>query len=310
MENGQYFQEKFLYEKNSEDNMSRKILSGPSSCISGLVLKAKLNLGIGSLILMKAQLDEVRDKLKLYVSPNWELINKYRNGSEDYKNFIREFFKILFPPPYIITEDQDYHERDYWLFTHFDNIPFIIPKWKIFTKIFCNPKMHIDIDEKFIVITTKVRLFKQSNYNKIKPIIQDVIKELSNKYKIVVMGEKVVEMNAEYLQLQKKDQIFSIYNDIIECVPKNRIIDTTYDGLGITSPILSRLKEDCTIMKNAVRTICIGTGGNFILALSCGSPFILRQPNIKEPFTEITFKNDNDYVMSNIERFIQVGKRL
>jgi hypothetical protein len=119
----------------------------------------------------------------------------------------------------------------------------------------------------YIVITTKARDVSRKNFLPRSIKLWKVLSKLSEKYKIVILGEKLVEMRKEYLVL--KNDVFGIYEQIIANIPPDRILDLTVPALGETVADLKEIQQDCLIMRDAQLTISLGIGGN--VCLSCAS---------------------------------------
>lgn len=136
----------------------------------------------------------------------------------------------------------------------------VIPKCDLFLGI-CHP---LQIKEPYIVITTKVRDFSHSKYLKTKDIFINILKSLSTKYKIVVIGEKLIEDTIENRELS----IFSIYKDIVQNI--ENVIDLTEETISSKEnpPKLDKIRKDCDLMNKANCVITLGDGGNVVLALS------------------------------------------
>jgi hypothetical protein len=92
------------------------------------------------------------------------------------------------------------------------------------------------------------------------------LRKLSQRYQIVVMGEREIEYNEEY-RYHGEAHIYCIYEDLKQHLP---IVDLTVPKLGLTSPSLRKLREDCTIMRDAKCCIVLGHGGGPCLALAVG----------------------------------------
>jgi hypothetical protein len=156
----------------------------------------------------------------------------------------------------------------------------------------------LNLLDKYIVITTKVRHIDKTVLFSLLNQFWPLLNKLSDKYKIVILGEKQVEMRKEYDLI--KNEVFGIYNDIITNVPSDKIIDLTVPALGETVSDLSKIQQDCLIMNEAEFTITFGVGGNFCLATSVSNMAIgFRADNI--PFTDIIF-NDKEYTNAFITK--------
>ena len=93
-------------------------------------------------------------------------------------------------------------------------------------------------------------------------------KKLSDKYKIVIIGERDILDSVEY-KIIGEQRIYCIYDDLISNLSDTgQLIDLTVSGKEITIPSLKKLQQDCLIMHNAKNVISLGFGGNLILTLA------------------------------------------
>ena len=122
------------------------------------------------------------------------------------------------------------------------------------------------LNEEYIIVTTKARCFSRSKFYPLSVHLWRTLKTLSEKYRIVIMGEREVEKSKEYTIAINRDNVFSIYDQIIANVPSERIVDLSVPALGISTPDLLKIKQDCLIMKNAKAIITLGIGGNLWLS--------------------------------------------
>ena len=139
----------------------------------------------------------------------------------------------------------------------------VVPQKPNIDHLLCRGKL-LDINEPYIILTTKIRGISKKSLDRLLPQFWKEMLVLSDKYKIVIMGEKIVEENKEYKG--NADIIYSIYNQIIANLPANKIIDLTVPALGIQAPVVSKIQQDCLIMKHAKSIITFGIGGNLWLA--------------------------------------------
>jgi hypothetical protein len=130
----------------------------------------------------------------------------------------------------------------------------------------------LDIGQ-YIVITTKARQVVKKRFMPIATHLWQVISRLSDKYKIVILGERKVEMRKEYGVYD--DGVFGIYDHIIANVPNANIVDLTVPALGETVSDLTQIQQDCLIMNQAEFVVTIGIGGNFCLSTSCAKMSIV-----------------------------------
>ncbi|HEY5267651.1 MAG TPA: hypothetical protein VII94_00775 [Candidatus Saccharimonadales bacterium] len=218
-------------------------------------------LGIGDLIYLKAALDDIKDQhseIKIHLA--LDLIGWSRRNV-DYVYFISQLANLLFAghPYQVVSEGPEFRPMPDIYAEH--NLQQSKPN----LPILCDGKS-LDIG-KYIVMTTKNRYITRDDINF--PQLWNVVQQLSQKYKVVILGEREVEMNVEY-QGNTSRMVYSIYNDIIANVPTERLVDLTIPVLGITSPNMTQLRQDCLIMRDAVSIITFGIGGNFTMANAVG----------------------------------------
>lgn len=230
-------------------------------------LSIKLNVGIGDIVFTKAALDNIKDRYsKIKVSPNYSLIDQYRDGDPEYYQFVKDIFLLFFDEqPYEIIDDDSFPSK-----TPFDlmkeNIPLIKPD---LAKYLVDPFIYQENKkENYITISTKVRGLKASDYvMKYKEKFIEALQELSEIYKIFIIGERKIGYNVEY-QIHG-ESIFCIYDDLRYHL--SNALDICIPELGKTAPNLRYIKDDCNTMYNAKSNICLGIGGNFSLAASVGN---------------------------------------
>lgn len=257
--------------------------------------------GLGDAIFIAAALNNVKDKYdKITVNVRWDIAETYKNDGKGYSAFYREILKLLFADPKFIIDDKTQklpfagmHELWSW------GIPPVLPR---FGKILKTTEP-FSIEGEYIVVTTKVRQLDKKVYDKIKPKFLAHLKKLSAKNKIVIIGERKIEMNREYEHYSSRF-IYSIYNDIVGAV-KNNLIDLTVPKLGITVPDIETLKRDCSIMNNAKCVITFGCGGNFILATAVAKRIIAFRKDDYN-FVSHAFIGVHQFLQTrNIKEFIQ-----
>ena len=221
------------------------------------VLKRKLCLGIGDILYSKAMLDSVKNEYdEIHVSPDWAIYDEYcSERGQPYMDFIRFLFGRLFSDkPYILSNEQSFETISA---LHTGNFKLVKPDIrKYFTKerVFNFP---------YVVVTTKVRGTPKYLFKNLEELFVETLTNLSKKYNIVLLGERLVGMNKEY-KIHGSNIIYSIY-DSVRYLPN--VLDlTAYSELGITSPTQIDFCRDLNTMAHSVATIAIGCGGNFCLA--------------------------------------------
>lgn len=166
----------------------------------------------------------------------------------------------------------------------------------------------LNIREEYIVITTKIRHFRKCTFDSISSQLWKVLEQLSTRYKIVVLGERAVEMRKEYQLPHLKDEIFGIYQNIMENIPNDRILDLTVPALGETVSDLRQIRQDCLIMREAKFVLTIGIGGNFCMSTAVANMTIgLREDNLE--FGNAIYEGkdySNAIITKDLSRFMKI----
>src|SRR5271166_6620448 len=161
----------------------------------------------------------------------------------------------------------------------------------------------LNLEEEYIVITTKVRELSRDIFAPLSWSLWNMLKQLATKYKIVILGERVVETRKEYIN--KGNTIYGIYDDIVANIPSDRVIDLTVPALGETVSSLSNIRQDCLIMKEAKFVITIGVGGNFCMATSVADMVIgFRADNIQFTNAICNREYPNAIITKDWDRFM------
>jgi hypothetical protein len=226
--------------------------------------KGKLYLGVGSLLIIKAQLDSVKDQYDaIYVSPYYDLLRMYRSNCEqEYINFVGEFFKLLFSePPYIITDDQSYPPMDNFQVSDLG----IKPVKPNLASLLCDTDDSYIPKEPYFVLTTKVREYSRDYFDAVAVPLLNGLDALP--LTPVILGEREVGMNEEY-KLYGDKNIYSLYDFYMHNL---NCIDMTIEEKGLSAPNLASLKRDCNIMNKAKFTFTVGIGGPLVIAMSVGN---------------------------------------
>jgi hypothetical protein len=222
---------------------------------------ASIPIGIGDLIYIKAMFEPIKHEFsEINLRFHRELITKYSRHSS-YNSFLDEFGKLLFgEKPYVLDNGQYPYcglsemVTDYRIVPHKPELAYLLCKGT-----------PLEVGGPYIVINTKTRSLPQYHIEGMMPQFWKLLNQLSEKYKIVILGEKVVEMNTEY-QIYTEQHIYSLYTHIYNNVPAERLIDLSVPSLGITTPNLQNIQQDCLIMSQAKFVINFGIGGGFCLA--------------------------------------------
>jgi hypothetical protein len=268
----------------------------------------EIPVGIGDNIYTRIYLDSVKHKFdQIRISHSKETIDYWRGGDPTYIKFLNEIGQMLFTErPYVFDGkrcNQSLVDKT---------------KVKIMAGLGVKPKTpkldmlckgtSLNLNEPYIVLTTKVRCLPRARFFSVAKRLWEVLKPLTAKYKVVVLGERKVELSREYFTQQHTT--YGMYGDIIKNLPAERVVDLTVPALGIVVPDLDKVKQDCLIMKEAEAVITLGIGGNFWMALAVSKNVV----GFRDDQDIITDLINNPgfhtaHITKDLEAFIQsVGK--
>ncbi len=254
-------------------------------------LSITVPIGLGDLIYLRAMLDEVKHNFsQIKIKFHKEIIKSYGFDPE-YSKFLDDIGQLLFSEiPYMITEEEGIPFYGLVTICNDHHIRAVKPR---LANILCKGTP-LDINDEYIVMITKVRYLNRNHLDERVRSFWQVMNELSQKYKIVVLGERVVEPMRDYIGHNSNgtEVIYSIYNSIIEHIPNDRIIDLTIPALGITSPQLTQIQQDCLIMNKAKLIVTLGVGGGFCMATAVGNVVGYRID--QDPIADIVFPQEYD----------------
>jgi len=265
------------------------------------VFKMKVNMGFGDLLLIRAMMDYTKDRYsKVLISPNTEFFDELRTPAYK-KGYIMDYMKLLFSDPYYESHnDLSFQKRNTETLYGGDLIQVVSPQH--LQSLICKGK-YLNIGP-YVTITTKIRALKKSTYEKHKDEFYKVLKDVSMKYKIVILGEQNLPNWPEYNN--QTDNIFVIYKDIIDNIPKENIVDLSYTPT--TSATLKRLQQDCMYMKDAEYNITLGMGGGFCLTLMAGKVLGFWEEDERPLVTELYHRwckvKSNAYLTIDFDKFI------
>jgi hypothetical protein len=272
------------------------------------IFETTINIGIGDLIYTHAILETGKNKYdQMCINLNYKIIDNYRGGSTEYKVFSKRLSRLIFNDPvYCMDTDTNYPvRREAALlacgFTfRKPNLPQL-----------CNPKSS-GFDKNCIVVMCKIRDYPKSACDE---IINPLIQKLNTfNGKIVILGEREIEMNVEYTMLGNA-RIYNIYNNWIAGLSNEKIIDITVPKLGLTPPNLEKLMADCAIIRDCRGVILIGIGGgsclatavsNRIVGISQGTSIDCAFWNnaYKIPTNEVMITQDKTLFFKNVDGLI------
>ena len=216
---------------------------------------------------------------RINISFYTEYILAYRNGEQGNYKFLNDLAQLLFSEPpynYIPEGHTARHFNPQEIQDHFA----ITMTHPDLAHIICDPNYYHGLSN-YIVINTKVRALNKPVFDKIKVPFWNIMRQITAKKKIVILGERTIQMNHEYAYLGSM-HVWSLYNEIIQNIPTNQLLDMTVPALGITPPDLQNIRNDSCIMRDANFVINIGIGGSFCLGASVAKYLITYRADIEQ----------------------------
>jgi hypothetical protein len=262
--------------------------------------------GIGDILYAWAAVENIKHKYeKIYVDIDFNIITAFKNNSNSYKQFLIDITKIMFcDSKYVLFENKSTNDT-YRLFDIGALTWVPIPTCNL---LLDRPSPH-KIDGEYIVVTTKNKYITKQNYLSFKNIFLNKIKNLSTKYKIVILGERDVDNNQENII----HAVETIYSDLIYCCDNyidltEPVLCSTNDSKQQNLADLNKVKEDCDLMNKAKCVITLGFGGNMTLAVAVSNKVVGYVP-YTDRVSQVPYANgytsysENITVTDNLERF-------
>lgn len=226
--------------------------------------------GIGDIITYRYLLDSLLKKNgKIRFIIPFTVVKENRNNADKYLDFIFKFAEkmLVTPNSEVIKGDTENTKKN---ITNTDDLLRGKHSLKIadLTPLLPLPPLDPPFQNvEYIVVTTKCRGLLHKTFLKIKADFFDAILKLSRRYKIVLMGERTMTINPENKCLARKSKLFVFYEELMTYLNENQIdcIDLTVADCQ-NDPDEHELYKDIAIMKHSVKTICLGYGGNMVIA--------------------------------------------
>jgi hypothetical protein len=241
------------------------------------IYKANIAQGIGDNIMAKYYADTALaqgEYDQIYYTHHAPIVELQKNNSQEYWKFLQELGQLFFPPPKFVYNVGQHPFRDA---TGLINDLQILPRKPQYKDLLCKGAL-LNLDQEYIVITTKLRYFDRPYFDTVSKELWNTLNKLATRYKIVVLGEREVERCQDY-QFHGINKIYGIYDEIIKNIPADKLLDLTIPKLGITSPTLSQIQQDCLIMSEAKFVMMLGIGGNYCMAMAVANMISFRIDN-------------------------------
>lgn len=135
-------------------------------------------------------------------------------------------------------------------------------------------------------------------------ILSTFFKNINFKYKILILGERIIEQNVE----AKIHNIISLYDIMILMKNNNFIIDLTYDEL-YSGNDYDNFEKDCHIINNAICNIGFGYGGPLNLCMSFSKNNLFYIDELKHECLN-NYNKITNQLYSDIDIFIEKIKNI
>lgn len=247
------------------------------------IIKATIPIGLGDLLYVRGILDTVKHKYEqIRLNLHREIINSY-HIHPDYNIFLDEIGQLLFSEhPYILLPKPEAPFYGLVSLCNDNGIDIVNPN---LSKIMCKGEP-LSLNQEYIVLNTKIRYLDRYYLDSIIPQFWAILNMLGDKYKIVILGEKSVEMHRGYEEIGNR-YVYSIYDGVLNNLRKDQMIDLTVPALGKTSPQLSKVQQDCLLMNKSKFVITFGVGGGFCMATSVANVIGFRTDS--DPLADVLF---------------------
>jgi hypothetical protein len=254
--------------------------------------------GIGDTIIFLSYLNQfMPHKEKTFIDFDQTNIRNWRTDTDQYYEFLINLAKFLLPHENIIVEKGISGTKI--------SVDEIMKVYSFTPFQFINLKSKINAikDDSKIVINTKVRGLHRNQYNTYKNQLFQILKASDKQF--ILLGEKEIEYGKEYA-LHGENAIYSAYSDIINNIPKEKLVDMTIPKLGITTPNFENIIKDINIISKH-KNICFGSSG--IVSLCSCLTDIISLVNTGDNFamfldkSEIHLKTGTNF-LNNLPKFL------
>ena len=222
------------------------------------------NVGIGDMVNFAVNI-LLKDEKEILVSIDEKSLLQYKKNPQEYKEFCHNFIQSLLPNIVIhFSDDQTFPAHHMCAkFTR----EAINPKISSYFKEIFNTNLSENTEKStndFIVLSTKTRDLKREIFNASKMKLFQTLNSLGKK--IILVGEKEIEYNNEYLH-HGKNVIYSLYDDAISLIEKDLLVDKTVPKLGLTTPDVNNIFADMRLSYSSYMTLSVGCGGFFCMSI-------------------------------------------
>ena len=255
------------------------------------------NIGIGDLtffcgeMLLRLNKEDV-----LEIKINETILNLYRKGSKSYEKFCIDYIKFILSD-FTVLECQTNTDRS-WEYNrdYVDRMLTDDTIKNIFKEKFSNGFIN-DEHKNHVVLFTKSRNFHLSNFQQHSEFFFSTLNSIDSK--IILIGEKNINYTGEY-SIIGGDMVYSLYDEYIKNINKDKIIDLTKDDYSSEEINLGNIVNDLTLILNSKKIIMMGGGGFFCMSLFTDKLLSLVNEEIFSQFqtehNKQIFINFDDYI--------------
>tara|TARA_R110002126_G_scaffold290870_2_gene449279 strand:+ start:738 stop:1508 length:771 start_codon:yes stop_codon:yes gene_type:complete len=248
------------------------------------------NLGIGDILLTRMIFDTIGIEKEFNIYK--PIIDQYREGSEEYLNFVIKLSKTLFG------------ENSGKVISHreplFNNTSYEIGDVKL-SKYF---NLKNTLKEPYIVFHTKARFDYQKNSEYFKkndlPIFTQFLRDFKTDKKIIILGEREISSNYS----TSLNNQFLIYKELQLLKNKNKVFDFTTHTLN-NKPDWKTFERDMSYIQYADLNVGVGYGGNMVSCFAFSRKICFFLSRIQHPL----LKYFNEYIHNTLETYLEEIKK-
>lgn len=261
------------------------------------------NAGIGDILLLKLLHNNGVVEIKDNIVIGLDMIKKYRDPVTylEYMNFISKLGGFLWPENPSIFKFVEGNLESFSIQNDFDKMDW--DHLKNFNLSSYFPKLDV-IEGKYYVFNTKMRFVNgiEKETDSIKAKLREICSKIKLQYPIVLLGEKELGSNLEV----KIHEMKTCYEELLLLKENNTVIDLTEDSTLTNSPNIDLFIRDVNILKNCVKAVNIGYGGNFCMSLVFAPACVNYVKFIGYPFSRFRNHNQAVFEYDSLENFFSL----
>lgn len=242
--------------------------------IRSLIFKESIPLletytGIGDILLCYIYANQLLNRFnKIQIRINYGYVFCFRNNnmySEKLYNFTNGLASRVFSDPRFELVDTP---LDTGPIQGHDYPELLGVRFKPTDISFILPDSNVSLGFPYLVINTKVRNYPKSENDSYFLNLLQYLNKFNGK--IVLVGDRRIDysMNLEYAG--HENTMYSIYDQLINGLPSDNIVDLTHDLL-MHEPNLDKFLHEYSLVRNATEVIQIGIGGSYLISMLLNS---------------------------------------